>query len=140
VAVTVLQQVGQERPVPVDDAPEVHAHDPLPLGQLDRRVAAHRPGHAGVVAHDVHPTEACERLVPEPVDGVRVRHVDDHGQRVDARRPHRRLGVRQPRPLDVGQHDVHARGRQPLSEGAPDPARRSGDHCRLAAELAHAAR
>jgi hypothetical protein len=91
VAVPVLEQVRQERPVTVDHPPEVDAHDPPPLGELDRGVAAHGARHTCVVAHQVDPIEAGERGVPEAVDGVGVGHVGDDREGIDARSTDRGL-------------------------------------------------
>ena len=40
-------------------------------------------------------------------------------------------------PLDVGEHDPHALGGEPLGEGAPDARRGPGDDRDLAGEVFH---
>ena len=67
-------EVGQERPAAVDDAPEVHAHHPLPRAERpEPGVGA--GGDAGVVADHVHGPEAGERLLGERLDVGLLAHV-----------------------------------------------------------------
>ena len=56
-------EMRQERPAAVHDAPEVDAHHPLPRAERpEPRVGL--GGDAGVVAHDVDAAEALERRLP----------------------------------------------------------------------------
>jgi hypothetical protein len=47
------------------------------------------------------------------------------------------LGLLERRLLDVGKHDAHAFGREPIGESPPDAARRAGDNRHLVLEVFH---
>ncbi len=62
VTVAVCHQVGEERLVAVDHAPEVHAHHPLPVVATNLvGTGPDAAADAGVVADDVDPLEGVDR-------------------------------------------------------------------------------
>ena len=138
VAVAVLEEVGEERSVPVDDAPQVHADDPPPVVEV-HAPAAHAAGDSGVVAHEVHPTEALEGGVAQPVDGFGVGHVRGHRDDVDAAALHALGRLVEARDLDVRENDVHPFVCEAFGERAPHATRRAGDDSGLSRKILHGA-
>ena len=61
-----------------------------------------------------------------------VAHVGADGERVDAARADLLGGGREPGLVDVGEHHVHTRRREPIRQREPDPARRARDDRDLA--------
>ena len=130
-AVLVGEELGQEGVDAVDDAPQADVDDPLPV--LEREVLdLAAPAHAGVVAHHVHGTEAVEHCVAQGQHAVGVGDVGahaHHAELVRSRLQHRRL--------DVGDHHVHALGREPRGHGLPDPRCATGHDGNLSPNVVH---
>ena len=83
---------------------------------------------------------AVEGRVAEVLDRLEQRHV---GGDADHARPNRLDsscdgGVEQ-RLVDVGEHDLHALGEEPLAQRPPDATAAAGDHGDLAPEVLHGA-
>ena len=99
----------------VDHAPEVHAQHPRPRRQRSEpRVGARH--HARVVAHHVHGAEAFDRGRGERLHRRLVAHVGANRERVHAARADLLGGRRETRVVDVGEHHVHPRRREPLRQ------------------------
>ena len=73
-----LHQPRAEGADAVDDAHEVHAEHPLPVGERALPDRVTQPAHTRVVAHDVGRAELLERAGRQPVDRGGVRDVRDH--------------------------------------------------------------
>ena len=140
-ALAALHEVGEERPVPVDHAPQVDLEHPPPL-VLEHPLAARcRPaGDAGVVAQHVHAPERVDGGVAEPIDGVAVGDVGRHTDRLRAGCGDRRDRIVELGFLDVGEDDVHAGASEPLGERPAHARACPGDHCRLPCEVLHTAK
>ena len=128
--VATFEHAGDERPHAVDDAHQVDAHRPVPVGERPlpgpQAQRGRGGGDAGVVEDHVDPPERAERGVGQAVDGLGRRHVGRHGEHLDAGGLDRRLRRGQRVGLDVGEHEVHALGGEAVGGGQPDPARRAG--------------
>ncbi len=138
VAVAVLEEVWEERLVPVDDAPQVHADDPSPVVEV-HGPAAHGTGDSGVVAHEVHPTEALEGGVAQPVDGLGVGHVRGDSNDVDAAALHALGRLVEARDLYICEDDVHPYVGEAFGERTPHATRRARDDGGLSREILHGA-
>ena len=102
-----LDHAGDERPVAVDDTPEVHAHHPLPCANRDEvRVGGF--GDAGVVAQHVDATELSEGEISEMIDRSTVGNIGDLADDAGAVSRHLGDGIVELRGLDVAQDDIHA--------------------------------
>ena len=134
VAFVLQPEVRQERVHAVDHAPQVHAEHPLEVAQ--RQLAERQPtaADAGVVAHHVHRAEAIERPRRERLDLARtptcrsVRRSRRHPSAASSSTA-AWSGVA----LDVGHHDPHPLGGEPLRHPETDPRRGAGDDGDLAA-------
>ena len=80
---TLLREVGEERPDAVDHAPQIHAEHPfeVPFGQIGDCQPA--TPDAGVVAHDVYGTESLDRRCGEGRNVRLDRRVGEHGEHVN---------------------------------------------------------
>ncbi len=131
-----LEHPGHEGPDAVEQAEEVHAEHPLPVGG---GALPGDPGleHAGVVAEQVHRAEAVVRRVGEGPHLGLAAYVGADPERLGAEA--RRLGDRlvEGGRLDVGEHDVHPLAGGVAGEPTADPARGAGDDGDAPDEVVH---
>ena len=66
-----------------------------------------KPATPALLHTRLHPTEALEGRVAQPVDGVGVGHVGGHRNDVDAAALHALGRLVEPRDFYVREHDVH---------------------------------
>jgi hypothetical protein len=78
------EQARQEGADAVDDAPEVHADDPLEVAPRQIGDLQATTAHAGVVAHEVDPAEAFERRFRERLHVRLDRRVGHDRQHVES--------------------------------------------------------
>jgi hypothetical protein len=83
VAAAVLGEERQERAAPVNDAPEVDAHHPLPCREW-AEPGVSQTGNAGVVADDVDCPEPLDRGFGEGLYGLGPADVGLDAQRLHA--------------------------------------------------------
>ena len=133
------QHARHEMADAVQHARKIDPEHPVPvlLRHVPDAVGPGPAAHAGVIAEEVDVAPGGESRVGEAPDFRFVKHVCAHGDGDTAFRLDRRLG-RGKRPfLDIGEHDLHAFGGEPLRQCEPDPARRSCDDCNLACKRIH---
>ena len=102
-----------------DDAPEVHRHHPLVVGEVVVEEACEPAADAGVVDHHVQPAEALDREVDEPLHVVGVGDVGPPERDGIAERRCQRLALLR---VDVGdRRPVHPRRRSSSAVACPIP-------------------
>ncbi len=116
----------EERLHAIDRSPKVDAEHPLPV--VDRCLAHRGEGpDPGVVAKHVDRAEPVERRLGECFDVGQPRHVRGHTHDLAACRLQGTDRLHEVRLTDVGQHDLHARGRERPSDPETDARRGAGD-------------
>ena len=99
---------------------------------IGSRHASPTPSDAGVVAQHVRGAEPFERELGELGDGGLDGGVADRRRDVGAGLGEAGFDVAQLRRVDVGEHDAHPLGDEPLGEGQADARGTSRDHCDVA--------
>jgi len=134
--VALREHHGDEAAQAVDDAVDVHAHAPFPVGggALPREAAG---GDAGVVAEDVHGAERGEGRVLQGFHLVGLRDIHLHADHGGACRAELVGGAVEGVLLDVREHDLHALACESARHGEPESAGASGDHRDLAGKVLH---
>ena len=128
---------GHERPHAVDHAPEVDAEHPLPVVERERP----RPARSSTTPALLHTTWTAPNA---SIVASARRSTSSHRETSattrrtsSTRRPAARPRPARAAPLDVGQDDPHALGREPLGHGQPDAAGGPGDDGDPPAQLLH---
>ena len=129
------QHAGHERLDAVGHAEHVHAEGPRPVvgGRLPDE-AAGRPD-AGVVAQHVDRPVGGVGGLGQRLDRGGRGHVGGHADHVGAAARQVGDGPVEGALLDVGQHEPHALGGEPLGQGPPDAAGAAGDDGDLPLQL-----
>ncbi len=130
-------EVGEERLGAVDDAPEVHAHDPAVVLGGERRDGA-RQRDAGVVEDEVRAPVVGDDGVGPGGDGCLVGDVDHRRGETASPAGEQPLGLGETVGVDVGQREVAALGSQLQGQRAADAGARSGDGGDLVGQVLHA--
>src|SRR5881296_291072 len=133
-----LSMIGRNTRIAIDDAPQVDAEHPLPVGErsLPRGAAGSRD--AGVVADDVHGAEGVERILRQLFDIFRFRDVGTDREHSGAALPHLGIGLIERALFDVREYNLHAFGGEALGEAAADAAGRAGHDCYAVSKFLHA--
>ena len=141
-AFAVLKHMRHESLQAVQDAVEVDAEHPVPLGTgqfPDCGVDGAGAGHPGVVAKDVHLAEGVYGPLGQVEDAFPDHGVDRHADDLGLALPkllHRPVqGIL----LDVGEHHPHSGGSEPFGQREADAAGGTGHHGGLASEVLHSA-
>src|SRR5262245_57865661 len=129
------QNAREESLDPVDHAPEIDAHDPVPI-VVSREF--HRPSdsYARVVAQHVNLTEDALGLEGRARHRLAVGDVEFYGvnRAAAVERSHRLLQLVAP---DVGYHHLHAFVGEHLRHSEADAAGPAGDECNFAFHFFH---
>ena len=135
-AFALRDHAGNERSVAVNDAPEVHAHDPLPNADRDEvRVGGF--GNASVVAQHVHAAELGEGEIGALVDRCTICDIGDLADHAGAVSRHFGDGIVELRGLDVAQYDIHALASETVGKRSAHAAGGAGDDGGLVGEILH---
>ena len=135
-ALVLLDEPRHERAYPVDDAPQVHAEDPRPVGLAELPHGAARTD-TGVVAHDVERAELLDGARGQRIHGGSLGHVGANREHLGAARADLLGGDLERVVLDVGHHHAHALRRESIRQRPADAAGRAGDDGDLPLELVH---
>ena len=127
------EHVRQEHPQAVDDAPKVHAQDPLPVLR-GHQVRPLLDPHAGVVEKQVHAAVALQSGLAERIHRGSVRHVGEDSADLDAGSAQFSGRPSERRLLHVGQDEAAACGPESLGYTPAETAGGSGDDRHLALE------
>jgi hypothetical protein len=128
--------VRQENFDALHRAHEVDADDPAPVAQRHALGEA-SARDARVVAEDMHLAKGGHRLRGGALKRLAARNVAHRAFDAWAMIGETCKSRRQRWLLDVGEHDVHAFGKERACEREPDAAGTTGDECGLAGERLH---